>query len=210
MRIVAARVDSRQLTLYLESGGTFSIPQGDYRVKSVINIIRPALEQHQTAHIVADYLYLKEDPKKPTTLLGTVIRWIEEAFAKLFGLNEDFYVSPMELGSFARFKEAVEAARKEQSYNDPAPEPVLEPKSETVSPPPAIAKADPAPKLTAPVVRKPRGYLKATARALYTGKKWVELVAFKRKSRKGWERLGFTQPEIVKILKKGLCRGKGH
>lgn len=74
----------------------------------------------------------------------------------------------------------------------------------------AAAKKAPAPKVTAPVrINKttgkpnPKTTDKQDARTMFETLNWSALIAFKKKKKKGWSALGFTEKEIAKIIKNG-------
>jgi len=49
--VVAAVVDTQQLTLYQENGDTIEIPQGDPRLAKIVEQITPILAEGKTAHV---------------------------------------------------------------------------------------------------------------------------------------------------------------
>ena len=49
--VVAAVVDTRQLTLYQENGDTIEIPQGDPRLAKIVEQITPILAEGKTARV---------------------------------------------------------------------------------------------------------------------------------------------------------------
>lgn len=88
IRIVAAVVDTSHLTLYKESGEIITIPQGDTRVRKIIDIATPLLLQQGYADVdisVADNAYLEFE----TQTNGLV---------KLFRIAKDKLVSLIALG----------------------------------------------------------------------------------------------------------------
>lgn len=87
LRVVAAVVDTRLITLYQEgTGKAFEIPQGDPRVKQIVDTVLPLVQQG----LVAEFHYEAEENLNPyrdfQEQTGGLVRFFRVAKNKLAGL----------------------------------------------------------------------------------------------------------------------------
>lgn len=111
-RIMAAVVDTRQLTLYKQDGTTITIPQGDARVRRIIDQATPQILQQGYADvdITSENAYKQFEEKS-----GAGIRLFRIAKEKLKGLfgkkeEEEEIVDPMTVGKLPTADDTLRAA----------------------------------------------------------------------------------------------------
>lgn len=118
IRIVAAVVDTSHLTLYKESGEIITIPQGDTRVRKIIDIATPLLLQQGYADVdiaVADNAYLEFETQ--TNGVVKLFRIAKDKLASLFTLgiasevDTNVPVEAVSLGSIPSIPTAVSATQ---------------------------------------------------------------------------------------------------
>ena len=98
-RIIAAVVDTENLTLYKESGETVVIPQGDARIRPILDIATPLLVKQGFADVSlaeinppSDYAKFEEASSGAIKLF----RIAKNKLKSLFGKKEDASVEPVE------------------------------------------------------------------------------------------------------------------
>ena len=98
-RIIAAVVDTENLTLYKESGETVVIPQGDARIRPILDIATPLLVKQGFADVSlaeinppSDYAKFEEASSGAIKLF----RIAKNKLLSLFGKKEDAPVEPVE------------------------------------------------------------------------------------------------------------------
>lgn len=113
IRIVAAVVDTRNLTLYKENGEVVNIPQGDPRVREIIDIATPLLLQQGYADVdiavVVDNSYLEFEEQ--TNGVVKLYRIAKDKLKHLFDLgiaSEVDASSPVEAVSLGNVPAVVE------------------------------------------------------------------------------------------------------
>lgn len=121
IRIVAAVVDTRHLTLYKESGETVVIPQGDSRVRRIVDAATPMLIQQGYADVdIADVVensYLEFEAQ--TNGVVKLFRIAKDKLASLFALgiaNEvdaSAPVEPVQLGEVPAVLQHTQSAVEE-------------------------------------------------------------------------------------------------
>ena len=98
-RIIAAVVDTENLTLYKESGETVVIPQGDARIRPILDIATPMLVKQGFADVSLVEINPPSDYAKFEEASSGVVRLFRIAKSKLkslFGKKEDAPVEPVE------------------------------------------------------------------------------------------------------------------
>lgn len=88
-RIIAAVVDTKQLTLYREDGTTIEIPQGDPRVRGIIAQVMPVVQAKQVAEVDLSHLpnaYTEFEEK--SSGLVRLFRVAKKAVASIFAPKE--------------------------------------------------------------------------------------------------------------------------
>jgi hypothetical protein len=101
-RIIAAVVDTHNLTLYQESGETITIPQGDTRVRPILDTAVPLLVKQGFADISLDEINPPNDYANFEESSSGMVKLFRVAKSKLFGLfgkKEEGPVEPMTVGS---------------------------------------------------------------------------------------------------------------
>lgn len=101
IKIIGAVLDTRQLLLYKEDGSTISLPQGDPRIRPIVDQIMPILNAGGVATITLEAFNEYEAFEKKTNGLIKLFRVAKKAVAHLFGSDEDRVdapVSPMAAG----------------------------------------------------------------------------------------------------------------
>jgi hypothetical protein len=111
IRIVAAVVDTRNLTLYKDDGSTIVIPQGDPRLRRIVDAVTPQLVERDHAYVAIDQpednSYAQFEEKS-----GGVVKFFRVAKERLKNL---FTPKPVEvvpeqaLGHIPTTKESIEA-----------------------------------------------------------------------------------------------------
>lgn len=129
IRVVAAVVDTQQLTLYKEDGETVFIMQGDPRLKRVIDEITPRISRGLVATVDVSSENTYNTFEKET---GGIVRFFKVAkqkVASLFGASEEVgegisIVEPMELGHIpSRARGLTEAVNDIMAHATPASSP---------------------------------------------------------------------------------------
>ena len=98
-RIIAAVVDTENLTLYKESGETVVIPQGDARIRPILDIATPLLVKQGFADVSLVEINPPSDYAKFEEASSGAIKLFRIAKSKLlslFGKKEDTLVEPVE------------------------------------------------------------------------------------------------------------------
>lgn len=99
-RVVAAVVDTRNLTLYTESGETVIIPQGDPRVANIVRIVTPICSNGGVAELDLQQENQFSDVEKQSGGLIKMFRIARSKLASLFTKAEP--VLPQVIGTFRK------------------------------------------------------------------------------------------------------------
>lgn len=89
MKIIAAVLDTEQLILYKTDGETFSIPQGDPRIRPIIDKITPILNAGGIAEVTLEHFNEFAAFEKKTSGLIKLFRVAKKAVAHLMGSDEE-------------------------------------------------------------------------------------------------------------------------
>jgi hypothetical protein len=115
IRIIAAIVDTMQLTMYKENGTTITIPQGDPRLRTILEVATPQLVEYGYADIAEDTLAAKNDYLEFEQKSNGVVRLFRVAKEKLsslfaLGIAEEVVdiVPPTTIGNLATVNRLVE------------------------------------------------------------------------------------------------------
>lgn len=98
IHVVAAIVDTRQLTLYKSDGETIRIPQGDPRLPRILEEVTPALIQGGVAQISLDGPNVYLDYEKQSKGLVKLFRVAKSVVSRFFGGEKPPQAIPMHLG----------------------------------------------------------------------------------------------------------------
>lgn len=83
-RIIAVVVDTTLLTLYRENGSTIEIPQGDPRVRSIIDAVLPIVEKGGVAEVDMELPNAYKDFEEKSSGLVRFFRAAKQTVAKIF------------------------------------------------------------------------------------------------------------------------------
>lgn len=107
LRIIAAVVDTHRLTLYRDNGETIIIPQGDPRIRRLVEKVVPAIEQNKFCELSVDeisntnhYNQTERELKGFVKFFRTAKATLEELLAKFGHLDQedDNTVAPVAAG----------------------------------------------------------------------------------------------------------------
>lgn len=115
IRVVAAVVDTRQLTMYLEDGSKHIIKQGDPRLKKIVDVVLPVI----SAGGIAEVDISSEND----------FRVFEE---KSSGIVKFFKIAKSKIAEIFNPKEEAPAITVDVHIESPVPPPVVEPEKEPV------------------------------------------------------------------------------
>ena len=108
LRVLAAVVDTRQLTLYLEDGTTVTVPQGDLRLKQILDEITPVLARKEVAEItIAPAINTYEAFQNESNGFVRFFKVAKAAVASFFGAKEQA-PEPQIIGDISKFAAAVD------------------------------------------------------------------------------------------------------
>lgn len=98
-RIVYAVVDTQRLTLYREDGSTIEIPQGDPRVRKIVDQVMPLLQSQSVAEIDLTHLpSAYQDYEKQSSGLVRFFKVAKKAITSLFADDEESVAPVGEFG----------------------------------------------------------------------------------------------------------------
>lgn len=100
LKVVAAVVDTKQLTLYTSNGETTVIPQGDPRVRKIIDEVLPTLELNGIADLDLSEPNVYSEFEEKTGGLVKFFRVAKSKVKQLFGTSDEQAVAPT--GSFGQ------------------------------------------------------------------------------------------------------------
>jgi hypothetical protein len=89
VRIISAIVDVRNLTLYKEDGETIIIPQGDPRVRGIIEQVLPVIENGGIATVDLSDSNVYQEFEEKTGGMVRFLRVAKKALKSLFGGDDD-------------------------------------------------------------------------------------------------------------------------
>lgn len=125
LRIIAAVVDTHRLTLYRDNGETIIIPQGDPRIRRLVEKVVPAIEQNKFCELSVDeisntnhYNQTERELKGFVKFFRTAKATLEELLAKFGHLDQedDNVVAPVAAGQLPNQEAEQQApASKAQS-----------------------------------------------------------------------------------------------
>lgn len=125
LRIIAAVVDTHRLTLYRDNGETVIIPQGDPRIRRLVEKVVPAIEQNKFCELSVDeisntnhYNQTERELKGFVKFFRTAKATLEELLAKFGHLDQedDNVVAPVAAGQLPNQEAEQQApASKAQS-----------------------------------------------------------------------------------------------
>ena len=125
LRIIAAVVDTHRLTLYRDNGETIIIPQGDPRIRRLVEKVVPAIEQNKFCELSVDeisntnhYNQTERELKGFVKFFRTAKATLEELLAKFGYLDQedDNVVAPVAAGQLPNQEAEQQApASKAQS-----------------------------------------------------------------------------------------------
>lgn len=125
LRIIAAVVDTHRLTLYRDNGETIIIPQGDPRIRRLVEKVVPAIEQNKFCELSVDeisntnhYNQTERELKGFVKFFRTAKATLEELLAKFGHLDQedDNVVAPVAAGQLPNQEAEQQApATKAQS-----------------------------------------------------------------------------------------------
>lgn len=99
IKIVAAVLDTQQLTLYKENGETVIIPQGDARIRPIIDIATAPLSRGEVVEINMDQPNHYEEFEKQSSGLVKFFRVMKKTVKHIFGADEEETpLEPQKLG----------------------------------------------------------------------------------------------------------------
>lgn len=107
LRIIAAVVDTHRLTLYRDNGETIIIPQGDPRIRRLVEKVVPAIEQNKFCELSVDeisntnhYNQTERELKGFVKFFRTAKATLEDLLAKFGHLDQedDGLVAPVAVG----------------------------------------------------------------------------------------------------------------
>jgi hypothetical protein len=87
-KIIAVVIDTALLTLYRPDGSTIEIPQGDARVRSIIDQVIPIIDRGGTAEIYLTIPNSYEDFEKKTNGFVRFFKVAKKAVAHIFGADD--------------------------------------------------------------------------------------------------------------------------
>lgn len=125
LRIIAAVVDTHRLTLYRDNGETIIIPQGDPRIRRLVEKVVPAIEQNKFCELSVDevsntnhYNQTERELKGFVKFFRTAKATLEELLAKFSHMDQedDNVVAPVAAGQLPNQEAEQQApASKAQS-----------------------------------------------------------------------------------------------
>ncbi len=125
LRIIAAVVDTHRLTLYRDNGETIIIPQGDPRIRRLVEKVVPAIEQNKFCELSVDevsntnhYNQTERELKGFVKFFRTAKATLEDLLAKFGHLDQedDNVVAPVAAGQLPNQETEQQApASKAQS-----------------------------------------------------------------------------------------------
>lgn len=125
-RIIAAVVDTRQLTLYREDGTSLLIPQGDPRIRALVDKVIPALERQKYCDLTLEDLTLtshynaaQDSTNGFVQFFRTFKTTMENLFSQFAALDQaqDAPVAPVSAGEIPPAATASQAAVAEIMAN---------------------------------------------------------------------------------------------
>lgn len=123
VRVVAAVVDTKQLTLYKEDGKTILIPQGDPRLRKILDEITPTISQGGVASVDMSEINIYKDFEEKSGGVARFFRVARNKVASFFGAGEherDENVAPTTIGQLPALSLAIDdiMANAKPSAND--------------------------------------------------------------------------------------------
>lgn len=107
IRIIAAVVDTQRLTLYKQDGTTILVPQGDSRIRPLVDKVIPALEADKFCDLTAEDLTISNHYNEAQAGMGGFVQFfrmfkntIEDMFSKFADLDSP--VAPIAIGDLAQ------------------------------------------------------------------------------------------------------------
>ena len=101
-KIIAVVVDTKLLTLYRPDGSTIEIPQGDPRVRSIIDAVLPIIDHGGTAEINLDMPNSYKDFEEKTNGFVRFFKVAKKKVAHIFGVGDEAEVEAIMPGSFGK------------------------------------------------------------------------------------------------------------
>lgn len=89
VRVVAAVVDTKQLTLYKDDGNTVAIPQGDPRLRKILDEITPVISNGGVANVNVAEVNVYRDFEEQTGGFARFFRVAKNKVASFFGASND-------------------------------------------------------------------------------------------------------------------------
>ena len=110
VRVVAAVVDTKQLTLYKQDGKTVCIPQGDPRVRKILDTITPIISHGGVATVNIAEANVYRDFEEQTGGFARFFRVARKKVAGLFGASsdDDEPVEPTQVGVVPGLSTAID------------------------------------------------------------------------------------------------------
>ena len=110
IRIIAAVVDTQRLTLYKQDGTTILVPQGDSRIRPLVDKVIPALEADKFCDLTAEDLAISNHYNEAQAGMGGFVQFfrmfkntIEDMFNKFADLDAPAApVAPIAVGDVAQ------------------------------------------------------------------------------------------------------------
>lgn len=109
IRIIAAVVDTQRLTLYKQDGTTILVPQGDSRIRPLVDKVIPALEADKFCDLTAEDLAISNHYNEAQAGMGGFVQFfrmfkntIEDMFSKFADLDSAAPVAPIAVGDVAQ------------------------------------------------------------------------------------------------------------
>lgn len=110
IRIIAAVVDTQRLTLYKQDGTTILVPQGDSRIRPLVDKVIPALEADKFCDLTTEDLAISNHYNEAQAGMGGFVQFfrmfkntIEDMFSKFADLDSSAApVAPIAVGDVAQ------------------------------------------------------------------------------------------------------------
>lgn len=109
IRIIAAVVDTQRLTLYKQDGTTILVPQGDSRIRPLVDKVIPALEADKFCDLTTEDLAISNHYNEAQAGMGGFVQFfrmfkntIEDMFSKFADLDSAAPVAPIAVGDVAQ------------------------------------------------------------------------------------------------------------
>lgn len=126
IRIVAAVVDTKELILYKQDGSTLSVPQGDARLRKILEEATPQLVEQGWADIIYETPIIENDFLKFEQASNGVVKLFRVAKSKLaalfaLGIAEEEpvdVVEPTKVGNVATLERLGQLTKTQQVVNE--------------------------------------------------------------------------------------------